>query len=72
MASVIVVDTELEDSIREYSQIIDSINKTTDFSTAIKSLLPEASWNQQELSTQIKQDLNKEILKVSTSENLKN
>ena len=71
MASVIEVDTELEDSIREYSQIIDSINKTTDFSTAIKSLLPEASWNQQELSTQIKQDLNKEILKVSTSENLK-
>lgn len=71
MASVIVVDTELEDSIREYGQIIDSINKSTDFSTAIKSLLPEASWNQQELSNDIKVNLSKEILKFSTSENLK-
>jgi translation initiation factor 3 subunit M len=71
MASVIVVDTELEDSIREYGQIIDSINNTTDFSTALKSFLPEASWTQQQLSNDAKAGLSKEILTVSTSETLK-
>ena len=40
MSSVIVVDSELKDSIQEYSQIIDNI-KSHDFSASIKSLLPE-------------------------------
>ncbi|RLP63119.1 hypothetical protein L150_01831 [Candida albicans Ca529L] len=67
MSSVIVVDSELKDSIQEYSQIIDNIKKSNDFSTSIKSLLPEKEG--EELTN--KSELYKQILNVSTSENLK-
>jgi translation initiation factor 3 subunit M len=45
MSSVIVVDTELKDSIAEYGQIIDSINQNDSFSTEVKQFLSADSAN---------------------------
>ncbi|CAX43682.1 conserved hypothetical protein [Candida dubliniensis CD36] len=67
MASVIVVDSELKDSIQEYSQIIDNIKKSQEFSTSIKSFLPEKEG--EEVTN--KSELYNQILNVSTSEILK-
>ncbi|KAI5953919.1 hypothetical protein CANMA_004758 [Candida margitis] len=68
MASVIVVDNDLKDSIKEYAQVLDGLNGSTELTTKVDSLLPkeqdQAISNKQELSTILKQ--------ASTAETLKN
>ncbi|EGW33154.1 uncharacterized protein SPAPADRAFT_50067 [Spathaspora passalidarum NRRL Y-27907] len=64
MASVIVVDNELKDSVKEYGQIIDGIQKSTEFSQSIAPFLTSAEiTNKEELLTKINA--------VSTSETFK-
>ncbi|KAG7660560.1 uncharacterized protein J8A68_005979 [[Candida] subhashii] len=64
MASVVVVNNELRDSVKEYSQIIDGINKNTEFSQSISSYLEK-----EEISN--KSELLNKVYGVSTSENFK-
>lgn len=64
MASVVVVNNELRDSVKEYSQIIDGINKNTEFSQSISSYLEN-----EEISN--KSELLNKIYGVSTSESFK-
>ncbi|RLV95825.1 Eukaryotic translation initiation factor 3 subunit M [Spathaspora sp. JA1] len=64
MASVIVVDNELRDSVKEYGQIIDGIQKTTEFSQSIAPFLQaEDITDKAELLTKINE--------ISTSETFK-
>ncbi|WPK27031.1 hypothetical protein PUMCH_004402 [Australozyma saopauloensis] len=43
MASVIVVENDLKDSVNEYSQIIDGVHQNTEFSASLSAFLPEGS-----------------------------
>ncbi|CAK9440272.1 uncharacterized protein LODBEIA_P43720 [Lodderomyces beijingensis] len=67
MASVIVVDNDLKDSIQEYAQIIDGVTGTSEFSKSIDSHIPKTL--DQQLSN--KPELFNKIQKVSTAENLR-
>lgn len=64
MASVVVVNNELRDSVKEFAQIIDGINKNTEFSGSISSLV-----QQEEIAN--KSELLAKIYGVSTSDNFK-
>lgn len=66
MASVIVVDNELKDSIIEYGQIIDGINQNDKFSAGLSEYISEDSSN----ITNKLQLINK-LYEVTTSETLK-
>lgn len=46
MASVIVVDTELRDSVKEYAGIIDAVNQQTSFTEAVAAFFPTKGSNQ--------------------------
>lgn len=53
MASVIVVDNELKDSVKEYGQIIDTLNQNNEFSQSLKPFFNEQTEeiiNKEELS----------------------
>ncbi|KAI5964648.1 uncharacterized protein KGF55_001717 [Candida pseudojiufengensis] len=67
MASVIVVDNGLKDSIQEYAQIIDTINGNTDFTQQLQPLLP--TQQDQEITNQ--SDIYQKINENSTVETLK-
>lgn len=43
MASVVVVENELRDSVREYGQIVDAIHKNTEFSDSLTKFVSEDS-----------------------------
>lgn len=63
MASVIVVDSEFKDSVLEYGQIIDGINKSYDFSESLKTF-----FNNDDISN--KKELSKKIAESSSASNL--
>ncbi|KAK6465360.1 hypothetical protein DFJ63DRAFT_310457 [Scheffersomyces coipomensis] len=65
MASVIVVDTELKDSIKEYAQIIDAVNGNTEFSGSVVSDLGDG-----DAEIEHKSELITKITQVSTSSTL--
>ncbi|GEQ66456.1 hypothetical protein JCM33374_g119 [Metschnikowia sp. JCM 33374] len=62
MASVIVVENDLKDSVTEYSSIIDSIHKNTDFSTSLNEFLGDEITNKKELASKIFSASTKETL----------
>ncbi|KAI5951839.1 hypothetical protein KGF54_004914 [Candida jiufengensis] len=67
MASVIVVDNDLKDSIKEYTQIIDGVNGNAEFTQQIESLLPKQE--DQEITN--KSELYNKINENSTVDTLK-
>lgn len=68
MASVIVVDNDLKDSIKEYVQVLDGLNGNTDLATKVDSLLP----TQQDQAISNKQELYNLLQHASTTETLRN
>lgn len=61
MASVIVIDTDLKDSVKEYSQIIDTTQQSSVFSQSISGYFTDALTNQEVIA---------KIYEVSRPENL--
>lgn len=43
MASVIVVENDLKDSVKEYGQVIDGVNQNTEFSGSLAQYVPEGA-----------------------------
>ena len=70
MASVIVVDNDLKDSIKEYAQVVDGLNGSTELATKVNSLLPsqqdQAITNKKELYTTLQQASTVETLSKLT------
>lgn len=70
MASVIVVDNDLKDSIKEYAQVVDGLNGSTELATKANSLLPsqqdQAITNKKELYTTLQQASTVETLSKLT------
>lgn len=70
MASVIVVDNDLKDSIKEYAQVVDGLNDSTELATKVNSLLPsqqdQAITNKKELYTTLQQASTVETLSKLT------
>lgn len=70
MASVIVVDNDLKDSIKEYAQVLDGLNGSTELTTKVNSLLPsqqdQAITNKKELYTTLQQASTVETLSKLT------
>ncbi|OBA24567.1 hypothetical protein METBIDRAFT_36921 [Metschnikowia bicuspidata var. bicuspidata NRRL YB-4993] len=62
MASVIVVENSLKDSVTEYSLIIDSVRQNTEFSTSLNEYLGDELTNKKELATKILNASTKETL----------
>ncbi|KAI5957545.1 hypothetical protein KGF57_003239 [Candida theae] len=67
MASVIVVDNDLKDSIKEYAQVLDGLNGNTELATKVESLLP----TQQDQSITNKKELYTTLQQASTVDTLK-
>ena len=67
MASVIVVDNDLKDSVREYVQVVDGLNGNTELATKVESLLP----SQQDQAISNKSKLFTILQQASTAETLK-
>lgn len=62
MASVIVVENDLKDSVSEYSLFIDSVHQNTEFSTSLNEFLGDEITNKKELATRILNASTKETL----------
>ena len=65
MPAVIVVDNELKDSVKEYGQIIDSVNESVELSKTLQSF-----FNDQSKEIVDKPGLIKKIYETSTASNL--
>ncbi|KAM9915366.1 hypothetical protein OXX80_014101, partial [Metschnikowia pulcherrima] len=62
MASVIVVENDLKDSVTEYSSIIDSVRQNTEFSSSLNEFLGDEITDKKKLATIILKASSKEVL----------
>ncbi|KAF8001800.1 hypothetical protein HF325_004301 [Metschnikowia pulcherrima] len=62
MASVIVVENDLKDSVTEYSLIIDSVRQNTEFSSSLNEFLGDEITDKKKLATIILKASSKEVL----------
>lgn len=62
MASVIVVENDLKDSVREYCLIIDAVRQNTEFSASLKDVVSDEAFDKKEAAARILSASTKETL----------